>query len=167
VCQLRPLTYNLGPNNTPRISFKLVKSRIKNIRRFKQGASRCKMAGAGFQCIAKLRALTPQIATIRITAWQSALDRAADCQPPPSGLIRTLRTVQTCGNPLSNVDFGPWQSAVWPFLLWQSADFTPRSAMAGLRIWARSLAKQWNPVPALLHRGAPCLNCHIFLTHDF
>jgi hypothetical protein len=44
------------------------------------------MAGAGFQCFAKLGALTPRIATIRITAWQSALDRAADCQPPPSGL---------------------------------------------------------------------------------
>jgi hypothetical protein len=38
------------------------------------------MAGTGFQCFAKLCALTPQIATIRITAWQSALDRAADCQ---------------------------------------------------------------------------------------
>jgi hypothetical protein len=74
--------YSLGLNNTPRISFKLVKSRIKNLRRFKQGASRCKMAGAGFQCIAKLRALIPQIATLRITAWQSARDRAADCQPP-------------------------------------------------------------------------------------
>jgi hypothetical protein len=42
------------------------------------------MAGTGFQCFA-LCALTPRIATIRITAWQSALDRAADCQPPPSG----------------------------------------------------------------------------------
>jgi hypothetical protein len=73
--------YSLGLNSTPHISFKLVKSRIKNIRRFKQGASRCKMACAGFQCFAKLRALTPRIATIRITAWQSALDRAADCQP--------------------------------------------------------------------------------------
>jgi hypothetical protein len=82
--------YSLGLNNTPRISFKFVKLRIKNIRRFKQGVSRCKMAGAGFQCIAKLRALIPRIATIRITSWQSALDCAADYQPPPSGLIRTL-----------------------------------------------------------------------------
>jgi hypothetical protein len=98
--------YSLGLNNKPRISFKLVKSRIKNIRRFKQRASRCKMAGAGFQCIAKLRALTSQIANIRITAWQSALDRAADCQPPPSGLIRTLRAVQAYGNPLSNSVLG-------------------------------------------------------------
>jgi hypothetical protein len=48
--------YSLGPNNTPRISFKLVKSRIKNIRRYKQGASRCKIAGTGFHCFAKIRA---------------------------------------------------------------------------------------------------------------
>jgi hypothetical protein len=48
--------YSLGRNITPRISFKLVKSRIKNIRRFKQGACRCKMAGTGFHCFAKIRA---------------------------------------------------------------------------------------------------------------
>jgi hypothetical protein len=47
--------YSLGLNNTLGISFKLVKSRIKNIRRFKQGASRCKIAEAGFHSIAKLR----------------------------------------------------------------------------------------------------------------
>jgi hypothetical protein len=38
----------------PCISFKLVKLRIKDIRRFKQGASRSKMEGTGFHCIAKL-----------------------------------------------------------------------------------------------------------------
>jgi hypothetical protein len=80
--------YSLGLNNMTRISFKLVKSRIKNIRCFKQGASRCKMAGAGFQCIAKLRALTPRIATMRITAWQSARDSSPQygnflCGNPP------------------------------------------------------------------------------------
>jgi hypothetical protein len=48
--------YSLGRNITLRISFKLVKSRIKNIRRFKQGASRCKMAGTGFHWFAKIRA---------------------------------------------------------------------------------------------------------------
>jgi hypothetical protein len=31
VCQLRPLVYSFGPNNMPRISFKLVQSRIKKI----------------------------------------------------------------------------------------------------------------------------------------
>jgi hypothetical protein len=40
----------------PRISFKPVKSRIKNIRHLKQGASRCKMAGTGFHSFAKIRA---------------------------------------------------------------------------------------------------------------
>jgi hypothetical protein len=37
VCQLRRLVYSLGPNNMPRISFKLGKSHIKNIRGFKRG----------------------------------------------------------------------------------------------------------------------------------
>jgi hypothetical protein len=40
----------------PRISFKPVKSLIKNIRRLKQGASQCKMAGTGFHSFAKIRA---------------------------------------------------------------------------------------------------------------
>jgi hypothetical protein len=125
------------------------------------------MAGAGFHSIAKLRTLTPPFATIRITAWQSALNCTADCQPQPSDLIWTLRTVQTCGNPLSNVDFGLWQSVVWPFLLWQSADNTPLSAMAGIKIWARSLAIEWNPAPAILHRETACLKCRIYLKRDF
>jgi hypothetical protein len=55
VFQLRPLVYSLGRNNTPRISFKLVKSRIENILLSKQGASRCKMEGTGFYCFAILR----------------------------------------------------------------------------------------------------------------
>jgi hypothetical protein len=49
---------------------------------YKQGDSRSKMAGAGFHSIAISRALTPRFATIRITAWQSALNCNADCQPP-------------------------------------------------------------------------------------
>jgi hypothetical protein len=104
VCQQRPLVFSLGLNNTPSISFKLVKSRIKNIRCFKQEASRCKMAGAGFHSIAKLRAPMPRFATIRITAWQSALNCTADCQPLLSGLIRILREVQASGIMLSNSD---------------------------------------------------------------
>jgi hypothetical protein len=167
VCQLRPQMYSLGLKNMPRISFKLVKSRIKNIQPFKQGASRCKMAGAGFQCIAKLLALTPWIATTRITAWQSALNHTADCQLPHWGLIWTLRTVQTCGNPLSNVDSCHWQSAVRPFSLWQSAKYTPRSANTGLNIWAWSLAMEWNLAPAILHRETACLKCRIYLKRDF
>jgi hypothetical protein len=151
----------------PRISLKLVKSRIKNIRRFKQGASRCKLAGAGFYCFAKLRALMPRFATIRITAWQSALNRAADCQPPLSGLIRTLRAVQAFGIPLSNSDSWLWQSAARQFSLWQSAWKTPRSANTGLKLWARSLAIEWNPALAILHREASCLKRCIYLKRDF
>jgi hypothetical protein len=56
VCELRPLVYSLGPNNMPHISFKPIKSRIKNIRRLKQGVSRCKMEGTGFHSFAKIRA---------------------------------------------------------------------------------------------------------------
>jgi hypothetical protein len=40
--------------------------------------------------------------------------------------------------------------------LWHSAE-----------IWARNLAKDWIPVPAILHRQLPCLLHHNFLTHDF
>jgi hypothetical protein len=62
------------------------------------------MAGAGSYSIAKLRALTPRFATIRIAAWQSALICTADWQPPLSGLIQTLRAFQAFGIPLSNSD---------------------------------------------------------------
>jgi hypothetical protein len=34
-------------------------------------------------------------------------------------------------------------------------------------IWARNLAKDWIPPPAILHRESPCLKCHIFLPRDF
>jgi hypothetical protein len=40
--------------------------------------------------------------------------------------------------------------------LWHSAE-----------IWARNLAKDWIPVPAILHQQLPCLLRHNFLTHDF
>jgi hypothetical protein len=91
VCQLRLLSYSLDLNNAPRISIKHVKSLFKNIWQFKQGASRCKMAGAGFHCIANYRAPILRFATTRITAWQSALRCSADCQLPLWGLIRTCR----------------------------------------------------------------------------
>jgi hypothetical protein len=47
---------SLGPNNAPRISFTLAKSRIKNILSFEKEASLCKMAGAGFHYFVKPRA---------------------------------------------------------------------------------------------------------------
>jgi hypothetical protein len=51
--------YNLGLDNTPRIGFTLLKWRVKGLRRFERGDSRCKMAGAGFHSIAKFRAPIP------------------------------------------------------------------------------------------------------------
>jgi hypothetical protein len=155
VCQLRPLVFSLGLNNTPRISFKLVKSLFKNIWQFKQGASRCKMAGAGFHSIANLRALIPRTATTILCPWQSAIQCSADCQSPLSGLVRTLRAFQAFGIPLSNSDSWLWQSAVWQFSLWQSAWKTPRSANTGLKIWARSLAIEWNPVTGAFYIERP------------
>jgi hypothetical protein len=47
---------SLGLTIAPRIHFSIVKSRVKNIRRFKHAVSQCKMAGAGFHSIAKLHA---------------------------------------------------------------------------------------------------------------
>jgi hypothetical protein len=49
---------SLGLNIVSCISFTLVKSLVKTIRRFKHAVSRCKMAGTGFHSIAKLRAQT-------------------------------------------------------------------------------------------------------------
>jgi hypothetical protein len=66
--------YSLGLNNTPRISFKLVKSRIKNIRRFKQGAPRSKMMSA--DC-------------------HNKNGRTADCQSPKSTFESGLPQVLT------------------------------------------------------------------------
>jgi hypothetical protein len=75
--------YSLGPNNAPCIYFILVKSRIKNIPRFKQGVSRCKMAGAGFHYFAKPR--TEICKTVKADGGMHYADcqfenrRAADC----------------------------------------------------------------------------------------
>jgi hypothetical protein len=92
--------YTLGLNNTPRISFKLVKSRIKNIRPFKQGASRCKMVGAGFQCIA----LTPR-------------SNSADCHNKNNCLA--ISSQSYCGLP--NPALRPNMNPVDGSDLWQSA----------------------------------------------
>jgi hypothetical protein len=34
-------------------------------------------------------------------------------------------------------------------------------------IWARNLARDWIPAPAILHRESPYLKRHIFLPCDF
>jgi hypothetical protein len=80
--------YSLGLNSTPRISFKLVQSRIQNIRRFKQGASRCKMAGGGFHCFAKIRTQIRNAVLADRGVFQADCHRencrTADCQSPKS-----------------------------------------------------------------------------------
>jgi hypothetical protein len=48
--------YNFGLNIALRIRFALVKSCVKNIQRFKQAVSQCKMTEAGYHSISKLRA---------------------------------------------------------------------------------------------------------------
>jgi hypothetical protein len=40
--------YSLGLDNTLRIGLTLLKSRVKGLRRFEQGDSRCKIAGMGW-----------------------------------------------------------------------------------------------------------------------
>jgi hypothetical protein len=58
---------------------------------------------------------------------------------------------------------GGWQSAARP-----RADCQAVILMVAIRgVRARSLAKQWNPVPAILHQEAPCLNSQMFLMRDF
>jgi hypothetical protein len=88
LCQLRPLTYSLGLDIALRISFTLEKSRVKNIRRFKQGASRCKMAGARFHSFAKLRAqiFNPAMAYRGVLSadCHNKNGRTADCKSSKS-----------------------------------------------------------------------------------
>jgi hypothetical protein len=78
--------YSLGRNITPHISFKLVKSRIKNIRRFKQGTSQCKMAGDGFHYFAKIRAQIRNVELADRGVFQADCHRenccTADCYSP-------------------------------------------------------------------------------------
>jgi hypothetical protein len=65
------------------------------------------MAGAGSWPLAKFRSQIPQIATIGITSWQTALKWTADCQVPRSDCygqvkpvaIRSQNHTSVCGNP--------------------------------------------------------------------
>jgi hypothetical protein len=158
VCQLRPLVYSLGLNNLPRICLTPRKSRLKNLWRNKQGNCLCKMAGAGIRSFAKFRSQMPRIATTGIASWQTALKWTAECQPPLANILgkiwprnATDRTVPLLNFPRNATSratvLSPWHSAV--------------------HIWARNLAKDWTPAPAILHQEPPCLLRHKFLTRDF
>jgi hypothetical protein len=80
--------YSLGLNNAPRISFKLIKSRVKNMQCFKQPVSQCKMVGAGFHSIAKLRAqiFNPLLAVRGVNSvdCHNENGHTADCQSQES-----------------------------------------------------------------------------------
>jgi hypothetical protein len=80
--------YSLGLWIAPRFCFTLVKWRVKNIRLFKQVVSPCKMAGAEFHSIAKLRAqmFNPVLADrgVYSTDCHNENSRTADCQSQES-----------------------------------------------------------------------------------
>jgi hypothetical protein len=153
VCQLRPLVFSLGINNPPRIYLTPRKSRLKNLWHNKQGNCRCKTAVAGIRSLAKFRGQMLRIVTTGITSWQTALKWTADCKVPRSGCrgqvkpvaIRSQIHTSILGNPHSKRRGLPQSAA---------------------HIWARNLAREWIPAPAILHRESPCLKRHIFLTHD-
>jgi hypothetical protein len=80
---------SISLNDAPRNAYTLIKS-IKNIRFFKQEASRCtrKMASAGFHSIAKFRAPIPNPIIVDRGVYSadchSENGRTADCQSQKS-----------------------------------------------------------------------------------
>jgi hypothetical protein len=164
ICQLRPLVYSLGLNIPPRICLTPRKSRVKNLWRNKQGNCRCKMAGAGIRSFAKFRGQMPQIATTGITSSQTALKWTADCQVPHSDCCGQIKPVAIHSQIHTPVCDNPSDS--------YSILGNPRSKRHGLpqsvaHIWARNLARDWIPAPAIIHWQSPCLKRQIFLPRDF
>jgi hypothetical protein len=102
--------------NAPRIIFKLVKSRFKNLSQFKQGASRCRrgldfiiLLNSALKIITlywQITVFSMRIATEKIAVPQIAIVRGpnlrAECQrpEPPAGFILGLRA--GVGNPQNN-----------------------------------------------------------------
>jgi hypothetical protein len=91
--------YSLGLNIAPRICFTLVKSLVKNIRRFKQEVSRFKMdftvllnSALKFVTLSKLIAVrTPQITNSKIDVLRTAnvrwLNLRAECPGSDSSAV--------------------------------------------------------------------------------
>jgi hypothetical protein len=134
----------------------------------KQENCRCKTAGTGIHPLAKLRAQILQFATTGITPWQTAVKYTADWQALHSGSKEYIRPGRVCGNPLSNLDYCLWQSAVRSFLFRGN----PRSkhcrrTRSAVHIWARSIASEWNPAPAILHQESHFLMRYYFLMGNF
>jgi hypothetical protein len=149
VCKLRSLVYSLGINNAPRISFTLIKSRVKNLRRFKQPVCRCKMACAWFHSIAKLRAqiFNPVLADHGVYSadYHNENDHTADCQSQESEFESGLPQTWTLRMVRIRPQSGSWQSAVHCKAVCQGDIIV----MANRSIRARELAKEWNPTPTI------------------
>jgi hypothetical protein len=167
VCQLRPLTYSLGLNNTPRISFNLVKLSVKNIRHFKQAVSRRKMAGAGFHSIAKLCAqiVNPVLTDrgVRSADCHNKNSRPADCQTEVSKFESRSPQAWNARRVRIRPEREGWQSAEH----WRADCQGDNIVVAVCEIRAWGLAMEWNPAPANLHRETSCLKCRIYLKSDF
>jgi hypothetical protein len=149
------------------ISFKLVKSRIKNIRHFKQGASRCKMARAGFHSIAKLRAQFHNAVLAYPGVFQADCHRencrSADCYIPRTEFESGMPNAWTASRVRIRPESGGWQSAER-----LRADCQAVILIVAIRgVRSRSLAIHWNPAPAILHQETACLKCRIYLKRDY
>jgi hypothetical protein len=137
------------------------------MQRFKLPISRCKMAGAGFHSIAKLRAqiFNPVLAdpVVYSADCHNGNSHTADCQSQESRFESGLPQTWTLRIVHIRPQSGSWQSAVH----WKAVCQGGIIVVATHGIRAQELAIEWNPAPAILHREALSLNCHIFLKSDF
>jgi ribosomal protein L37E len=110
-------------------------------------------AGTGFRSRTGFR-LDPDLELLLLLfgiIWLSAaLEVTADCKLRCRPCHRTaavllnkkMRNCQACGFPLSNVYWWLWQSAVLPFSLCQSEEFTPRIATISVTYLSAELSKR-------------------------
>jgi hypothetical protein len=121
------------------------------MQRFKQLVSRCKMAGAGFHSIAKLRApiFNPVLAVRGVYSadCHNENGHTADCQSKESEFESVLPQAWTLRMVRIRPQSGSWQSAEHWKAVCQGAIIAV--AIRGMR--ARALAKQWNAAPPPPH----------------
>jgi hypothetical protein len=121
------------------------------------------MGGTGFQFRAKFRAkILPRNANFRTAECQGLKTVAWFVAFGGKFMSGTVRSVAFRGQILPRI----WHSAVCLSSECQGLKTVARF-VASAEIWARNLAKDWIPLPAILHRQLPCLLRHNFLTHNF
>jgi hypothetical protein len=124
------------------------------------------MAGAGFHSITKLRTqiFNPGLADCGVYSADSHNENGctADCQSQESEFESELPKAWTSCRVRIRPESGGWQSKVKVSADCQAVILIV--ANRGIRAW--SLAIEWNPVPAILHREACCLKHPIFLIND-